>query len=53
MPLPAPVMMMDLPSRRPMRCSLGFLLIVALAALRNFKQSFKRAKPLEATGALT
>jgi hypothetical protein len=60
MPLPAPVMMTDLPSRRPMHFSpLKFYIVrcfqrvitsshrkirikSTLAALRNFKQDFKR-----------
>jgi len=40
MPLPAPVMMTDLPCRRPMRFSLWC--VATLAAQRNFKQDFKR-----------
>src|SRR5262245_5899368 len=41
MPLPAPVITTDLPSRRPMSFSLQ-LLAPALAGSRNFKQDFKR-----------
>jgi hypothetical protein len=46
MPLPAPVMMTDLPSRRPMSFS---LVSVGACRLAEFKQDFKRQRNFKET----